>query len=92
MSAEISDLDKQFGEYLARFNEAVGDTDFGQFVKHDGKLVKKLRREEFDEVYGEYFELAKRYLESLDRGDTINDGVVRMLRQKAAELFLTPPI
>lgn len=81
----------EYAAYLERFSERVGEADFGAFVKHEGKLVKKLRREEFDEVYSEYFELAQRYLESMDRGDTINDVVVRMLRQRAAELFLTSP-
>ena len=85
------DLDTEFKAYLDRFDERVGDAEFGAFVKHEGKLVKKLRREEFDELYSEYFELAKRYFDSMDRGDTINDVVVRILRQRAAELFLTSP-
>jgi len=85
------DYSNEFAAYLERFAARVGEADFGAFVKHEGKLVRKLRREEFDEVYSEYFELAQRYLESMDRGDTINDVVVRILRQRAAELFLTSP-
>lgn len=92
MSSPVPDIDKQFDEYLARVEEAIGDAEFGQFVKHDGKLVKKLRKDEFEEIYGDYFDLAKQYFASIDRGDTINDVVVRMLRQRAAELFLTSPV
>jgi hypothetical protein len=84
--------DKAFEEYLERFAEIAGDHEFGAFVKHEGRLVKKLDREEFDALNGEYYELAKRYFESIDRGDTINDVVVRMIRQKATELFLTSPV
>jgi hypothetical protein len=31
------------------------------------------------------------YDESVDRGDTINDVVLRVLREKAARLVLSPP-
>ncbi|MBT8492367.1 MAG: hypothetical protein KJO07_04850 [Deltaproteobacteria bacterium] len=86
------DIEKAYSEYLERFTETAGDHDFGAFVKHEGRLVKKLQLDEFDSLYTEYYDLAKRYFESLDRGDTINDIVVRMLRQKATELFLTSPV
>ncbi len=92
MNTSALDLQAEFDGYLARFAEHVGDVDFGVFVKHEGRLVQKLRRDEFDAVYKEYYEMAKRYFESIDRGDTINDIVVRSLRQKAAELFLTSPV
>ena len=89
--SDAIDLKSEFEAYLARFSEGVGEAEEGAFVKHEGRLVRKLRREEFEEIYTEYFDLAKSYLESMDRGDTINDIVVRLLRQRAAELFLTSP-
>jgi hypothetical protein len=86
------DLVKEYREYLERFESLAGESDFGAFVKHKGRLVKKLRYDEFEPVYREYYEVAKTYLDSIDRGDTINDVVVKLLREKASELFLTSPV
>ena len=86
-----SDFVKEFREYLTRFEAEHGDTDFGAFVKHRGRLVKKLRYEEFEPMYREFNDMAKSYFDSLDRGDTINDVVVKVLRQRAIELFVDPP-
>lgn len=85
------DLVKEYREYLERFESMAGEAEFGAFVKYNGRLVKKLRFDEFEPVYREYYDIAKTYLESLDRGDTINDVVVKMLRDKASELFLPSP-
>jgi hypothetical protein len=35
--------------------------------------------------------MCARYDESVERGDTINDIVLRILREKAANLVLAPP-
>jgi hypothetical protein len=86
-----NDFVKEFREYLERFEAEHGDTDFGAFVKHRGRLVKKLRYEEFEPMYREFHDMSKSYFESLDRGDTINDVVVKVLRQRAIELFVEPP-
>jgi hypothetical protein len=91
-SAEKSEFTKEYREYLARFDAEHTGTDFGAFVKHRGRLVKKLRYEEFDPMYREFHEVAKNYFDSLDRGDTINDVVVKVLRERAIELFVDPPV
>ena len=91
MAAE--DLRKDYAEYLERFGAGVeGEVEVGAFAKFKGKLVKKLAFDEFAELHGEYHELAAHYLETLDRGDTINDVVVKVLRERAIELFLDPPV
>ncbi len=86
------DIAKEYREYLARFESEYGDSDFGVFVKHRGRLVKKMRVEEFEPVYREFSDIAKSYFDSLDRGDTINDVVVKMLRERAIELLLSSPV
>lgn len=91
MSDGLEDLPTRFDEYLARFTEAFPDAKPGAFVKYGGRLVKKLSFEEFTPAYLEYTEMAQRYFESMDRGDTINDLVLRLLREKAANLLLAPP-
>jgi hypothetical protein len=86
------DIAKEYQDYLARFEAEYGDSDFGVFVKHRGRLVKKMRLEEFEPVYREFSDIAKSYFDSLDRGDTINDVVVKLLRERAIELLLTSPV
>jgi hypothetical protein len=82
----------EYAEYIARFDKEAGDTvAVGAFAKFKGRLIKKMTAEEFADKNREYLELASHYLTSLDRGDTINDVVVRLVRERAAELVLTSP-
>lgn len=87
----IEDLPARYHEYLGRFATELGDVKVGGFAKYDGKLIKKLTFEEFTPVYLEYEDIVKRYAESLERGDTINDVVLRLLRERCANLVLKPP-
>ena len=86
------EFDTEYREYLSRFDTAHGQTEFGAFVKERGRLVKKLRYPEFEPLFREFQDVAKSYFDSLDRGDTINDVVVKVLRERAIELFLDPPV
>ena len=91
MAAE--DLREEYARYLERFAAACGgEVEVGAFAKFKGKLIKKVAFEEFGELHAEYHELAAHYLESLDRGDTINDVVVKQVRELAAKLVLTAPV
>ena len=89
--SEGVDLVAEYKGYLERFQNNAGDAEFGAFKKHNGRLVKKMRFDEFEPVYSEYYEVAKTYIDSVDRGDTINDVVVKLLRERASELFLKSP-
>ena len=86
------DLVGEYREYLQRFDKELGTGDFGDFVKHKGKLIKKLAYDEFEPLYTEYHEVASAYFESMDRGDTINDIIVKLIRERAAQLILTSPV
>jgi hypothetical protein len=86
------DAAAEYDSYLARFDAELGETELGEFAKYRGRLVKKLTFDEFEPVHREYHQLAMAYLESVDRGDTINDVVVRMIREHAARLIITPPV
>jgi hypothetical protein len=82
----------EYAEYLARFDKAAeNQVAVGGFAKFKGRLIKKLSAEEFAEKNREYLELATHYFQSLDRGDTINDVIVKLVRERAAELVLTSP-
>jgi hypothetical protein len=86
------DLNAEYQGYLARFAAQVGEVEVGTFVKHGGRLVKKLRPDEFGPAFREYQTMTRHYAESLARGDTISDVIVRVMRQRAAELFLSCPV
>ena len=87
----LEDLPARYHEYLERFAAKVGVHEVGTFAKFGGKLIKKLSFEEFTPAYLEYTELSEQYFASIERGDTINDVVLRVLREKAATLVVDPP-
>lgn len=87
----IEDLPARYHEYLERCERELGDIKVGAFAKFNGKLIKKLSFEEFTPAFLEYNEMSERYFESIERGDTINDVVLRVLREQAARLLLAPP-
>ncbi len=87
----LEDLPARYHEYLDRFMTELGDVKVGAFAKFNGKLIKKLSFEEFTPAYLEYEEIVKRYTDSIDRGDTINDVVLRLMRERCANLVLKPP-
>jgi hypothetical protein len=87
----IEDLADRYHDYLERWKREAGDVPVGTFVKFSGKLIKKLSFEEFTPILVEYAEMATRYQESIDAGDTINDVVLKVIRDQAAQLMLPPP-
>lgn len=86
------DADRDYAEYLDRFAKALGDAAVGAFVKHQGHLIQKLDPEAFAARNREYLDLAGHYLAGLERGDTVNDLVVKLIRDHAAQLILTSPV
>ncbi len=83
-----SDLVEEYRSYLQRFEEQLGPCDFGEYAKHKGRLIKKLRYDEFELKFKEFNELDRTYSEILERGDTINDVLVKVLRERSDELML----
>jgi hypothetical protein len=81
----------EYQAYLARWERDLGSSEVGTFAKFAGRLIKKMTEEEFAPVHQEYESLARRYHESVVRGDTVNDVVVRLLRDRAATLVRTGP-
>lgn len=92
MSDPAIDVLGRYHEYLERFAGELGAVEVGAFAKFGGRLIKKLTLDEFKRSFLEYADISDRYYDSLDRGDTINDMVVRVLREKAANLILKPPV
>jgi hypothetical protein len=88
---DSAELQRHYTEYLERFAREVGEIDVGAFAKHAGHLIKKLSFDELVPLYVEYSELLAHYHSSLARGDTINNIVGKLLRERAASLILPPP-
>jgi hypothetical protein len=74
-------------EYLSRASHQMG-VQVGQYAKVKGRLIKMLAYEEFAELWTEYVDVLDAYRSSMKRGDTINDAVVELLRERSAELLL----
>ena len=87
----IEDLADRYHEYLERWTREAGEVPVGTFVKFAGKLIRKLSFEEFTPVLLEYLEMTERYNDSIERGDTINDVALKVIRAQAAQLMLQPP-
>ena len=78
-------------DYLARFEQKVGAVAVGSFGKFHGILVRKLAPDEFYKRATEFDTLDKTSRGIVERGDTINDAVVRMWRERRAELLIDDP-
>ena len=88
MSEPVPERVEQYRSYLKRFDEQLGPVEFGAYAKHRGRLIKKLRYDEFEEKVRELEEVDKAYTAIMERGDTINDVLVRILRERCDELLL----
>ncbi len=78
----------EYDAYLLRAEQQLGDVSVGGYAKVRGRLVKKLSFEEFVERWEHFRELHEQYDESMAQGDTVNDAVVQLLEEAAAELLI----
>jgi hypothetical protein len=78
----------EYQAYLARFAERLGPTAVGAYGKWKGKLIRKLAPDEFAHRHGEWATLNKTYQAILERGDTLNDAITKLLREREIELLL----
>jgi hypothetical protein len=88
MAEQNKELIKEFKAYVDRFDKEVGVKDFGEFGTWNRQLVKKLKYDEFAKKWKEYKQLDILYTGILERGDTVNDVVLKSLRDCAAELLI----
>jgi hypothetical protein len=88
MAGDEGDAVDEYRRYLERFEARVGTSDFGAYAKVNGRLIKKLTYDEFETRLGEFREVDKAYAEILANGDTINDVLVKVLRERSDELLL----
>ena len=88
MADAQKDFIDEYRSYLARFDAKLGPCEFGAYAKLAGRLIKKLRYEEFALKFKEWRDVDRAYGEILERGDTINDVIVKVLRERSDELVM----
>ncbi|HEX2572293.1 MAG TPA: hypothetical protein VH877_22300 [Polyangia bacterium] len=81
-----------YEEYLERYEHALGSRDVGQYTKWQGRLVKKLSLTEFTTRNDQYRALCDDLKQIILVGGTINDILVKQVRECAAELIVRSPI
>ena len=88
MAGPDTDLVDEYRQYLERFGAIGAGIDFGGYAKRNGRLVKKLRYDEFELKWNEYQQVTRAYSQILERGDTINDVIVKVVRERSDELVI----
>jgi len=86
------DLQDHYAEYVERLTQHVGDIGVGDFATYAGRLIHKMSLDEFTEAFTEYNDLLARHRESLARGDTVDDLLLKLLREQSANLVMPPPV
>jgi hypothetical protein len=84
----MSDL---YEKYLSRCDAKLGTREVGGYLKWRGRLVKVLGQDEHAAIREQFDHLNRNYQDSMQRGDTVNDAIVQLLDEKAAELLLDFP-
>jgi hypothetical protein len=86
----VDDLEARYAEYLARLTQEVGNIGVGEFANYGGRLIHRMPFDEFTAAYSEYTDLLTRYHQSLARGDTVDDLMLKLLREQAVNLAMPP--
>jgi hypothetical protein len=88
---ETMSQDEPYRLYLARFQSAVGELEAGAYGKSQGRLVKKLTPAEFEPLWADFVELRAAYENMLAGGFTVDNAILKVLRERAAELVVELP-
>lgn len=78
-----------YQRYLARFDEIFGELDFDAVVQHKGKLIQKLRYDDFVEKWSEFKRLEDYLREVMTKGATLNDEINRTYKELSAYVLET---
>jgi hypothetical protein len=84
-------MSTKYTEYETRFAVMVGAVAVGGYGKYGGQLVRRLSEEEYDRKRAEHDAIERQYRVTVERGDTLNNAVIKVLRELRAEL-LEPPL
>ena len=81
-------VEKGYRQYLIRFDELVGTVDVGQVGSFKDKLVKKLSKEEYEVLAGEYQTVINEFEAMVRRAQTLDERVMMRIRKSELELLI----
>jgi hypothetical protein len=87
MTEEYIDLYK---EYLTRFEEQFGNIDFEEMVQNRGRLIKKMKYDDFVKSQKELEQLENYLKEVMSNGFTLNDEVNKQYLNLCAAVLVNP--
>jgi hypothetical protein len=79
-----------YRKYLSKFEELFGGVGFDETVRHKGKLIKKLRYDDFVAKWNEFKKIEVYLKEVMTRGATLNDEVNRTYAELSAAVLENP--
>ncbi|MCP4679706.1 MAG: hypothetical protein GY854_30300 [Deltaproteobacteria bacterium] len=79
-----------YRRYLNKFQEQFGDLEYSEPVQHKGKLIQKLRFDEFVAKWEEYKRIEEYLREVMSKGATLNDEINRTYYELSAYVLETP--
>lgn len=79
-----------YRRYLERFEDKFGELDFSEVVQHRGKLVQKLRYDEFVSKWTEYKQTEEYLREVMSKGATLNDEIYHAYEELSAHILESP--
>ncbi|MCP4606279.1 MAG: hypothetical protein GY847_38175 [Proteobacteria bacterium] len=79
-----------YRRYIAKFEEMFGDLDYNEPVQYRGKLVKKLRYDDFVGKWTEFKQVEEFLREVMSKGATLNDEINRTYVELSAHVLESP--
>lgn len=76
-----------YKRYLKKFEERFGNIDFNETVKNQGKLIRKLKYDDFVEKWNSFKQLENYLKDVMSSGATLNDEVNRNYASLSAEVL-----
>ena len=79
-----------YTRYLKKFTELFGEVDFEQTVQNRGRLVIKLKYDEFVKKWEEFKQVEDYLKDVMTKGYTLNDEVNRQYGELCAAVLENP--
>ena len=79
-----------YKRYLTRFEQLFGDADFDAVVQFHGKLIQKLKYDEFVDKWTEFKKIENYLKDVMTKGATLNDEVNRSYAELSATVLENP--
>ena len=81
-------FEKEYSQYLVRFDELVGFVEVGQVGSYKGKLVKKLTADGYKRLSDEYRGLLADFENMVRKAQTVDERVIMSIRKSEIELLI----